>query len=72
MDRLLKIMKDESVDPEKRWRAAICYGLLGFAEPLPVGKGEPIDDKTVRITDDTVTKLQTYIALLRAKEDKNG
>ena len=57
MDDLLKIMKDESLDFETRWRAAYCLGLLYFAEP--------IDDQTVRITSDTINKLETYLEMLR-------
>lgn len=61
MDKLLEVIRDKSIDPEKRRRAAVCLGLLCFAEP--------VDDHTIRVTNDTVEKLQTYIKILRLKKE---
>jgi len=54
-------MRDESLDDETRQRAAYCLGLLYFAEP--------IDDQTVRITSNTLKKLETYLAVLKLAEE---
>ena len=61
MNELLEIIRDESKDDETRWQAAYCYGLLLFAER--------VDDNTVRITNDTQEKLQTYLELLKLKRE---
>ena len=61
MDDLLKIIRDENEDPEKRKWATLIYCLLLFSEP--------INENTARITQDTFEKLQTYRALLRLKQE---
>ncbi len=60
---LLKVVKDEKADDEKRSRDAYMYGLLMFAEP--------IDDKTVRITKETQEKLEMFVAFLRQIKEMN-
>ncbi len=64
MERLLTVMQDETEPLVKRQQAAYLYGLLLFAEP--------IDDETVRITNETAQKLGTYVDMLRSKQDMEG
>ena len=63
LKRLLRIVRDESKSDDERSKAAYLYGLLMFAER--------IDDKTVRITNDTQEKLETYVAILRLEQEKS-
>ena len=61
MEKLLEVVRDESKSDEERMMAAKVWLLLYFAEP--------IDEKTVRIDSTTQGKVETYLSLLRLRQE---
>ena len=61
LEELLEVVRDETKDDKERAQAAFIGLLLMFAEP--------IDDKTVHIDRGTQEKVETYLALLRLKQE---